>query len=419
MIPETLIATFAPGRAVMAQCDQLATISEEPGRLTRRYLTDAHRRANAQTGDWMRAAGMSVRQDAVGNVIGRYAGRDPTAPALLIGSHLDTVCDAGKYDGTLGVLLPVAAIAWLNAAGWQPPFPIDVIGFAEEEGARFATTLIGSAALTGRLDPACLSVRDEDGISIADAMVAFGLDPEAIGAAALSAERVRAFLELHIEQGPVLETEGLPVGVVTGIAGASRWRVTLEGEAGHAGTVPMGLRRDALAAAAACVLAVEELFQGVDVVATVGRLEVAPGVVNVIPGRVSFTIDARAADDGERRRRLERLHSAFAAIARQRGLRLGIEVLHDSPGCLCHSDIQRRFADAAAAEGVRPRALLSGAGHDTMEMVHLAPAGMLFVRCEAGISHNPAESVSAADVSLAGRVLLRVIAQYCQEEAPQ
>jgi allantoate deiminase len=286
---------------IMQRCDALARHSELAGGLTRVFLSPEARAAGERVLGWMREAGMQAGLDAIGNAVGRYEGSRPGLPCLMLGSHLDTVRDAGKYDGMLGVVSAIECVHALHAQKKRLPFAIEVIGFGDEEGVRFGTTLLGSRALAGTLDPKTLDTRDAGGISIAEALREFGLEPAGVGAVARKEGQVLAYAELHIEQGPVLEAEGLPVGVVTAINGFSRLRASLRGEAGHAGTVPMGLRRDALAAAAQCVLAVEKIAkaQG-DLVGTVGRIEARPGAINVIPGEVQFTVDVRAPRDALR-----------------------------------------------------------------------------------------------------------------------
>lgn len=405
------------GSAILRRIDALAAISADNGpdggALTRLYLTPEHRRANDLVAGWMRDAGMEVREDAAGNILGRYEGKRPGLPALLLGSHLDTVRDAGKYDGMLGVVTAIAVVAELNRTGRRLPFAVEVIGFADEEGTRFQSTLIGSRAVAGTFEPSVLEARDADGTALADAMRAFGLDPAAVSTAARRPQDVLAYAELHIEQGPVLESLGRAVGVVTAIAGATRYAVTVTGTAGHAGTVPMHLRRDALAAAAEMVLAVEEIASGRDrLVGTVGRIEASPGATNVIPGRVRFTIDLRADRDPVRAERADALLARLRAIAERRGVELAVEVLHDSPAVACHPALMERFAAAAAAEGLEAPELPSGAGHDAMALAPLAPVAMLFVRCDRGISHNPAESVTAADAEAGARVLCRFVETF-------
>ncbi|AWU97545.1 allantoate amidohydrolase [Azospirillum ramasamyi] len=401
------------GPAILERIDALAAISAEDWRLSRLYLTPEHRRANDLVAQWMTAAGMAVREDAVGNIIGRYEGEQPGLPALLIGSHLDTVRDAGRYDGMLGVLTGIAVVADLNARGRRLPFAVEVIGFGDEEGTRFQSTLIGSRAIAGTFNPAVLEMRDAAGTRLADAMMAFGLNPAAWASAAYEPHAVLAYVELHIEQGPVLEALDRPVGVVTAIAGATRLAVTVEGMAGHAGTVPMTLRRDALAAAAEMIVAVEQLCSGQErLVGTVGRIEASPGATNVIPGKVHFTIDLRADRDPLRLERVGAVRARLEAIADARGVAIGIDTLHESPAVACHPALMAQLAAAASAEGLDAPQLPSGAGHDAMALAALTDIAMLFVRCERGISHNPAERITAADAEAGARVLARFVETF-------
>jgi allantoate deiminase len=395
------------GEAVMARLDALARFSSEPSALTRLYLSDEHKAAAAAVEGWMRAAGMETRIDAAGTVAGRYPGAVPDAPALLLGSHVDTVRDAGRYDGNLGVVAAIEAVAALHAAGERLPFAVEVLAFGDEEGSRFPATLTGSRAVAGVLDPAALDAADADGITIREALLRFGCDPAAIPRIARDPAAVLGYVEIHIEQGPVLEAEGLPVGVVTGISGASRFAIEVRGEAGHAGTVPMGLRRDAGAAAAEIALAVERLALGTeDLVATVGQLSVSPGAVNVIPSGARLAVDLRSPDDAVRGRATRALEDAVAAIAARRGVAAAISRGYDQAAARCDPGLVQALEDAVAAQGIRPRRLPSGAGHDGLAMRHLCPIGMLFVRCKGGISHNPAESITAADAGVAVAVLL-------------
>jgi allantoate deiminase len=395
---------------IMNRCDELARCSEQADGLTRVFLSPQQRAASALVGDWMRAAGMSTRLDAIGNVVGRYEGVAPGLPCLMLGSHLDTVRDAGRYDGMLGVVTAIECVAELAARGVRLPFAVEVVGFADEEGVRFAATLLGSRAVAGTFDPAVLGREDAAGITMRDALRANGFDPARLGEAARRPDEVLAYAELHIEQGPVLEAEGLEVGVVTAINGGNRFQVDVDGMAGHAGTVPMGLRRDALAAAAECVLAAERIARDRrDVVATVGRIEAAPGAVNVIPGRVRFSLDARAPRDELRAEAVAAIHAEFTAIAARRDVDIALRGIWEAPTALCSPSLQRQFAAAVHAEGLRVHHLPSGAGHDGMALTGLAPIGMLFVRCKGGISHNPAEAIAVDDAGAGARVLLRFI----------
>ncbi len=399
------------GGALMERLERFAAFSEEDGALTRLFLTPQHRAAANQLMDWMREAGMTAALDPVGTVVGRYEGTTPGAPALLLGSHIDTVRNAGKYDGNLGVLAAVAAVGELNRRGEQLPFAIEVLGFGDEEGVRFPVTLTGSRAVAGRFDPAALEARDRDGVAMRDALREFGGDPDAVASAART--DALAFVEVHIEQGPVLEAEGLPVGIVTGINGASRFSVRVGGMAGHAGTVPMGLRCDALAAASEMVLAVERIGAGTpDLVATVGRLEARPGAVNVIPGAVLFTLDIRAPVDAVRRAACAGIRAELEAIAARRGVTLAVEPGHEADAAPCSPEIVRQIEAAVRRAGIRFHHLPSGAGHDAMAFAGVLPMGMLFVRCRGGVSHNPAESITEEDADLAVRVLLDLIRHF-------
>ena len=402
----------------MEWLDELAECSEDPVELTRRYLTPEHAQAAGIVMRRMREAGMSARLDAVGNVVGHFPGRRPGARRLILGSHLDTVRNAGKYDGTLGVMLPIACLRSLNEQGRRLDYPVDVIAFGDEEGVRFQATLLGSRAVAGNLDQETLQAIDDDGVHMYEAMRVFGLDPDAVADAGYDRDGVAAYVEVHIEQGPVLEAEHLPVGVVTSIAGAARLRVEVMGRAGHAGTVPMNLRRDALAAASEAVVAVERIcLETPGTVGTVGMLRTVSGAVNVIPGVVEFTIDLRG---GERRsasgRRLDRIDEAFAGIASRRGVHFDCVPTHDVGARRCSPRLVRRLGEAIEAEGFEVRRLPSGAGHDAMAMADLTEVGMLFVRCKEGISHHPAESMTTADAEAAARVLLRFLDRFDADE---
>jgi allantoate deiminase len=404
---------FDFGADIMPRLHELAAISESPEHLTRKYLTDEHRRANDLVQGWMQGAGMAVHQDAVGNIVGRYEGAASGAPALIIGSHLDTVVMAGKYDGMLGIVSGIECVRSLNARNVRLPFAVEVIGFADEEGVRFQSTYLGSRALAGTFDLSLLERPDRDGVTMADAMRTFGLDPAKIHEAQRRPEDVAAYIELHIEQGPALEGRDLAVGAVTAIAGANRLAVVLEGESGHAGTVPMGLRRDALAAASECVLALEEIAAGhKDAVGTVGQLEVSPGASNVIPGSVRFTVDLRAPDDAARRGMLAELQAAYRAIAERRRMALRMETVHEAESVACADGIISQIGQAIEDEGIRPFLLPSGAGHDAAAMAALTDVGMIFVRCRGGISHSPDESITERDALAGARVLLRAIENF-------
>jgi allantoate deiminase len=397
----------------MARIEALARCSADDRALTRVYLSAEHRAANDLVAGWMREAGLAAHNDAVGNAVGRYEGMQPGLPCLMLGSHLDTVRDAGRYDGMLGVICAIECVSALNRAGIKLPFAIEVLGFGDEEGVRFQSTLIGSRAVAGTFDSVLLAARDADGIAMADAMRSFGLDPERVKEAARRREDVLAYVELHIEQGPVLEREGLPVGIVTAINGASRYSVEISGEAGHAGTVPMPNRRDALTAAAEAILAVERICNASpDLTGTVGRISVQPGAVNVIPGAAQFSIDVRSPDDNERAAAERAIESALEGICALRGVQLRLTRLHASQATACAGWLMEQLTAAITARGLRVRKLSSGAGHDATAMRDLADVAMLFVPCAGGISHNPRESVDINDVAVGCAVLLDFIRAF-------
>ena len=387
--------------------EALADISESTDGLMRRFATPEHRRANTLAAEWMRDAGMRVWEDAMGNLIGRYPADDTTSPAILIGSHLDTVIMAGRFDGMLGVLSGIAVVESLQQEQRQLPVAIEVVAFADEEGVRYQSTYLGSKAITGSFDMTDLERVDKDGISMADALRQFGQDPSQLPAASRSSNDFLAYLEVHIEQGPVLETENEPVGIVTGIAGATRMRVTLHGVAGHAGTVPMRLRHDAMSAAAAGIVAIEGLcMEAENLVGTVGELSVSPGASNVIAGEVSFSIDLRSPQDARRLNAVAAVTAAIREAASERGVEATIETVHDENSVDCSSVLADLAATAIESCAGRPLRIASGAGHDAAEMAKLTPTGMLFVRCLGGVSHNPAEYVTPEDM-LAGVEALR------------
>jgi len=391
-------------------------VSDEPGRLTRLTWGPAWREAVGLVRGWMEEAGLLTRLDAVGNLVGRREGRRPGAPALLLGSRLDTVIDAGRFDGVLGVLLALAVVEELQARGRRPAFALEVVAFADEEGVRFPCALTGSRAMAGTLDPAVLGLTDRDGTTLAEALRACGFDPDGLAACARRPGEILGFLEAHIEQGPVLEQEGVALGLVRAIAGATRLEVQVEGRAGHAGTVPMRLRRDALAGAAEMVLAVERLARGTEeLVATVGRLEVLPGAVNTIPGRVRFTIDLRSPEDGERTRVLADLEARLEEIACGRGLALQVVTTHEARAVRSDPKLLDALARAQARLGLPERRLVSGAGHDAMAIAAIAPVAMLFVRCRGGISHDPAEYAAPADIEAALAVLVETLVLLSEE----
>jgi allantoate deiminase len=402
------------GEEIVRRIDELAAISGSPENLTRIFLTNQHRAAAELLLSWMRAAGMHAHLDAIGNVCGRYEGDHPGLPCLMLGSHYDTVRDAGRWDGPLGLITAIASVADLNRRGRRLPFAIEVVGFADEEGVRFASTLLGSRAVAGTFDERLLEKRDNVGVSMRDALTAFDLDPDHVGAAARSRRELHGYVELHIEQGPVLEAQNLPVGLVSAISGATRLSARLTGMAGHAGTVPMKLRRDALAGAAECITTIEEFCRTDDggLVGTVGYIDARPGATNVIPGQVSFSIDIRAPSDAHRNVAVTDIVRQIEEVAKRRSLLLQLDVTHENRTALCAPWLKDQIAQAVAGEGFRVFELPSGAGHDGMAMIDITDIAMVFVRCRGGISHHPDEHVDAADVDVGARVLLRLVENF-------
>ncbi len=387
----------------MARAGELAACSERPGEITRRYGTPALVAARDLLEAWMLEAGMRTRVDRAGNLIGAM-GRGER-PGIVIGSHFDTVVDAGHYDGPLGVLLGIACAEEL--AGADPAYDLTVVAFCDEEGARFPTAYFGSRAFVGEPLPDG-EMTDADGATLASGIEIAG-NAEAEPGSGLPADAA-AYLEAHIEQGPVLEAGGHPLGIVTAITGGAKLAVTLTGTAGHAGTVPMGLRRDAFSAAAEIALAAERLARDDgEAVATVGQVTVSPGAANVIPGRAAISIDLRHQDDERRERLVGRVREAVAEVAGRRGVDAAVDVIHDERSVVCDPALGERMRAAARAIGLDPPSLPSGAGHDAAVLSEHVPVAMLFLRCAGGISHNPAESVTEEDVAAALTVLTAVV----------
>jgi allantoate deiminase len=452
------MTTYADSaRLVMERCDILGGYSEEPDRLTRRYGTEPMRQANAAVAEWMREAGMETRQDAIGNLIGRYEGSSPDAKTFLLGSHLDTVRDAGKYDGPLGVMVALACVERLHARGERLPCALEVYAFADEEGLRYHTAYLGSSVAAGSFDPAVLAREDAAGVSLAEAIRAFGGDPDRLPESARRPDELLGYAEVHIEQGPVLEERGYPVGLVSAIQGQTRIAVTFTGEAGHAGTVPMWMRRDALCAAAEMVLAAETLAKGAvgakgpyaagsltlgslfvaefgapitgnppfgghppyieNFLATVGQLTVEPGASNVIPGRVTLSLDVRHSDDKVRVKACDNLERRAREIAGRRGLRLDWRVTQETATVTCSKRPTKLLRQAIESQPALVQTLPSGAGHDAAIMSQIAEIAMLFVRCERGISHSPAEAVALEDVATAVEVTERFLALLAKDVA--
>ena len=403
----------ASGARAVARCDLLGAkpYSDADDMLFRPYLGPAHAAACARLSDWMEEAGMRVRRDAIGNLIGRYEGTRLEAPALVIGSHIDTVRDGGRYDGALGVMLGIECVALLREEGRRLPFPVEVVAFGDEEGSRFATPMLCSRAFAGSFSSDMLALADRDGVSLEAALKENGLHSAWLCTARHQPREILAYLEAHIEQGPVLESEDLAVGTVTGIAAQMRYRIGMTGKAGHAGTTVMGLRRDALAAAAEAILAVERIgsLGAPDLVATVGTLVVSPGAVNVIPGRAEFSLDIRAGLAETRDQAASRILTALADIAERRQVALSVECVQELPSSPSDPELIALMDAAIAKQGLLPRQLVSGAGHDAMVLSALCPTIMLFIRCAGGLSHHPMESVDPADADVALRVMRRFL----------
>ncbi len=398
--------------AVMERIDALAEISENRDNLTRVSLSPEHLRANALVGEWMEQAGMQVRTDAIGNIIGRIEGTSE-GPAIMLGSHLDTVRDGGRYDGMLGVVIPLICLQVLHARGQRLPYPVEITGFCDEEGVRFPSTLLGSRAIAGTLNESVLTETDRQGISIADALSDFGQNPAALQSAKRSPKDFQGFVEIHIEQGPVLEKEDLPVGVVTAISGAVRYRIKVGGKAGHAGTVPMEMRQDALAGASECILDIERICQQLpDVVGTTGYIRAMPGAGNVIAGEVELSLDLRSSTDKQRLSAEQQILQTITESCKRRNLTIVAEKTYEAASVTCDNRLSEQLAGAVVDSGHRLLSLPSGAGHDAMALAGLTPVAMLFVRCKDGLSHHPDESITAEDAGATCNVLLNFLTNF-------
>lgn len=385
----------------MARCDELSKCTDSSGGITRLCLSPAMARAHDLVRGWMEAAGMQVRLDAIGNISGTLAGSSDRT--LFVGSHLDTVRNAGRYDGALGVLIGIALVQMLREDGVRLPYSVDIVGFADEEGVRFGVPFLGSRVLARTFDPILLTLDDDDGVTLQEAIAAFGLPPNLLAKAPHRAPddpgEAIGFFEVHIEQGPVLAELDEPIGVVTGIVGQSRARLSLLGEAGHAGTVPMPLRRDALAGAAEFTLEVERTaLDTPGLVATVGRLKLAPGAINVIPGSATLTLDLRHAEDGVRIASFEALLARARALARDRDLQLSYRRLGEQAAVRLDQQLGTLLIEAG---GGHAPVLTSGAGHDAMIMAEAMPSTMMLLRSPNAVSHSPEEMILESDVARA------------------
>jgi allantoate deiminase len=399
----------------LARCRSLATFSEDQGSLRRTFLSPPMRDCHREIDGWMKHLGMQVRMDAAGNLRGFYAANRSGAPRLLLGSHLDTVPNAGTYDGALGVVIGVSLLEALG--GHRLPFAIEVAGFSEEEGVRFGVPFIGSRALVGRLDEKLLEVQDASGITVRKAIEEFGLMPLEMSEAVMSADYF-GYIEFHIEQGPVLEKLGRPLAAVESIAGQSRSQVTYHGRSNHAGTTPMDLRYDTLAAAAEWITVVEHMGKNMaGLVATVGKIDSMPGATNVIAGETRMTLDVRHRSDPLRIRAVKDLAEQAEAIATRRGLTMHWMSLLEQPAVPMDPFLVSEIERAIQATGCVPHRMFSGAGHDAMILAEKIPAAMIFLRTPGGISHDPAESVAVEDVEKAIQCGLHLLDQFASSSA--
>lgn len=408
------ISTEALANKVMHWCDQLAAISSHPENISRFYLTPEHKRCNALVAQWMQDAGMETWVDAAGNICGRYDAKNACAKTLVLASHLDSIPNAGAYDGILGVLIAIAVVEQLYQNDITLPYAIDIIGFGDEEGTRFGSTLLGSRAVAGTWNPDWWELKDRTGISLKQAFIDFGLEPDNIHSAARNPDDLLAYLEVHIEQGPVLEDENLALGIVSAIAGARRFAIEIEGYAGHAGTVPMPMRKDALVGAALGVVLVENIANEFNVVATVGKIECGPGAVNVIPGHAKFTIDIRSGDDQLRDQAFAKIQHELDMICINRNLAASWNEIHNAPAVVCADWMQALQTSVLCDMNLTPYKLMSGAGHDAMAMADICDVAMYFVRCKGGVSHHPDESVTVEDVALAIEALGNTLQKLAQ-----
>lgn len=399
---------------VMGRCEELARVTSTPGSITRVYLSPEHARVNRLAAEWMRELGMTTRQDAAGNQVGRLAPAGmPDAPALLLGSHLDTVPDAGRFDGIVGVLMALEVVRLLRrvddegTASSPFPFALEVIAFSDEEGTRFGKALLGSSAVAGQWDPEWWDLTDADGLTLREAFRDFGLDPGRVGEAARRSDELVAYLEAHIEQGPELHRSGQALAAVSSIASARRFQLVVEGEARHAGGTPYDMRRDALLGASEAALSVERICRGEHhIVGTVGQFEAFPGAVNVVPGEAHLSLDLRGEFDATRDHVWDEISRELDAIMGRRSLRWRAREVHSAPAVFCAPLLQDMVR--AGIGGDAPT-LFSRAGHDAMAIGAITDVGMLFLRNPDGISHHPAEAVAGADVAVGIRALAEAV----------
>lgn len=403
------------GKTLIDRLDEAAQYSEPGPGVTRLFCSQAHRQVLPLISRWMEHAGLTPQLDAAGNLVGRCPKAQTGEKTLIMGSHQDSVIEGGKYDGMLGVALPLLALEALKREGITLPYGVEVVAFGDEEGVRFPTTLVGSKALAGSVTPDQLEAQDSEGISLQDALIAFGCSPDDIPAIARDPAKTLGFLEVHIEQGPILEQRDHAVGIVTALTGIERHQVTLSGKAGHAGTTPMDMRHDALVGAAEMVLAVDRVLQNTDeLVGVVGRLNVHPNAVNVIPAQVTFTVELRSPESATRQYGREAIKAAMEAVAKRRGLALNIENTYSADAVSCADWMMTSLEHACIQAGQPAERLFSGAGHDGLAMRSLTDIGMLFVRCKDGLSHHPDEAITAEDGEAATRVIMAFLRQLAR-----
>ncbi|SDM94199.1 M20 family metallo-hydrolase [Vreelandella arcis] len=407
------------GQCLMDRLDEAASYSLPGPGVTRLFAGEEHRKLLPLVSSWMRLAGLEPELDAVGNLVGRCPRALAGEPALILGSHQDSVVEGGKYDGMLGVVMPLLALQALREQGREPSCAVEIVAFGDEEGVRFPSTLVGSRALAGTLDPKVLEGEDKEGITLREALERLGADPSRLAETARDPARVLGYIEVHIEQGPVLENEGLALGVVTALTGIERHRVKVSGKAGHAGTTPMAGRRDALVGASAMVLEADSLLRHLDgLVGVIGQLCVRPGAVNVIPSEVEFTLEVRSPDTDKRLAGRREILAALSGIAKERGLEISTRVDYQAEGVPCAEWMIEALEQSCKDEGQATRRLFSGAGHDGLAMHDLTDIGMLFLRCRGGLSHHPDEAIAAKDAEAGVRVIMRLLTKMGDMSRP-